>query len=336
MSREAYSGFWPACSSSNVLEEAMKALGLILVVALSACGGGAGNAGAPPADPPQTWNISAGGSEMSEAIQALDFYPHTIAIHAGDTITWSNSTSIPHTVSIPTAGATPPPGPPNPAQVGGNVFDNSAYISSGFITKGKAYSVRFTRPGTYAYFCIVHPPEMTGTITVLPAGKALPMSAQQYAAAAGSDLAADLQGGLASVQLFPYTAGGTHVAAGIAPGLPAGKPAESTVMRYLDGASAVSADTTVAVGTTITWTNDSNNVPHTVTFPPAGQQPPPGPPDQVPPSGGSTYDGSALANSGVMPPGKSYSLTFTKAGTYTYYCLFHDGPTGMIGTVTVK
>jgi plastocyanin len=304
------------------------------VLALAACGGG--TSAGPPADPPQAWNVATGGSQSAEAIQALDFYPNSITIHSGDTVTWTNSTSIPHTVSIPQVGQTPPPGSPNPAQVGGNVFDDSAYVSSGFITKGKSYSVLFTKPGTYAYYCIVHPPEMTGTIVVLPAGEPLPMSAAQYAAAANADLATDLQAGVNSIQLFPYAAGGPHLAAGIAPGLPGSKPAQATVLRYLDSTDATSNNITIPAGTTITWTNESNNVPHTVTFPAAGQPPPAGPPDQVPPSGGSAYDGTTLTNSGVMPPGKSYSLTFTAAGTFRYYCLFHDGPAGMIGTVTVQ
>ncbi len=312
----------------------MKSLGLVFVLALTACGGG--GTVERSQDPPQVWNVGTGASESSEAVQALDFYPNSITIHSGDTVTWSNSTTIPHTVSIPQAGQTPPTGPPNPAQVGGNVFDNSAYISSGFITNGKTYSVKFTRPGTYAYYCTVHPPEMVGTVIVLPPGESLPMSASQYAAAANVDRTADLQAGLQSMQLFAYTPGGTHLAAGIAPGLPGTQPSQSTVLRFLDDTNGTSNNITVATGTTVTWTNESNNVPHTVTFPVAGQAPPIGSPGQIPPSGGSTYDGSTLTNSGVMPPGTSYSLTFTKAGTYTYYCLFHDGPTGMIGTVTVQ
>lgn len=46
-----------------------------------------------------------------------------------------------------------------------------------------------------------------------------------------------------------------------------------------------------------------------VTFPIVGQQPPVESPDQVPPLGGSTYDGTVLTNSGVMRPGQSYTLT---------------------------
>jgi plastocyanin len=289
----------------------------------------------PPPVRPQTWSITTGGSDQLEAIQALDYYPNSITIHAGDTVTWTNPTSIPHMIAIPQAGQSPPPGPPNSAPVGGNVFDNSAYISSGFLMHGKTYTVKFTAPGSYAYYCLVHPPEMTGLILVLPKTSPLPESASQYASQAMADLSADLQAGVAALQLFPYVPGGTHLAAGIAPGLPGGKPSQSTVVRFLDDTT-TNGNMTIAVGTTLTWTNESNDVPHTVTFPIVGQPPPSGPPEKVPPSGGSTYDGTVLTNSGVMPPAANYSLTFTKAGTYNYYCLFHDGPTGMMGTVTVQ
>lgn len=317
--------------STHLNSIAVRLAGLAISVALVA---GCSATGSSPLQPrPQTWMVNAGGSEQSEAIQALDFYPNTITIHAGDTITWSNPTSIPHMIAIPQAGQSPPPGPPNPAPVGGRLFDNSAYISSGFLLKSKTYSVKFTVPGTYAYYCMVHPPEMTSTVVVLPASMPLPMSAAQYAAQSATALAADLQAGVASLQLFPYAPGGTHLAAGIAPGLPGPTHSQSTVLRFLDDTT-TNGNITIPVGTTLTWTNESNNVPHTVTFPILGQQPS-GPPDQ-PPAGGSTYDGTVFTNSGVMIPTTTYSLTFTKAGTYTYYCLFHDGPTGMIGTVTVQ
>jgi plastocyanin len=308
-------------------------LASLLTFAATGCSGG--GAIGTPQNGPQTWNVTTGGSSQLEAIQGLDFYPNAITIHVGDTVTWTNQTSIPHTVSIPQAGQMPPAGPPNPAPVGGHVFDNTAYISSGFLANGKTYAVKFTTPGTYAYYCVVHPPEMAGTVVVLPVGSPLPMSAAQYAAAAIADLAVDLQAGIASIQTFPFQPGGTHLAAGISPGVPGTKPSQPTVVRFLDDKT-INSSITVAVGTTLTWTNQSNNVPHTVTFPAAGQPPPSGPPEKVPPSGGPNYDGSTLANSGVMTPGQNYSLTFTKAGTYTYYCLFHDGPTGMIGTVTVQ
>jgi plastocyanin len=55
------------------------------------------------------------------------------------------------------------------------------------------------------------------------------------------------------------------------------------------------------------------------------------------PSGGKTYDGTGFRNSGSpseFPKPFTYSLTFTKPGTYQYLCLIH-GP-AMSGTVIVK
>jgi plastocyanin len=103
--------------------------------------------------------------------------------------------------------------------------------------------------------------------------------------------------------------------------------------------------TTINVGDTITWRLDSTEF-HTVTFL-AGQPEPefvtPGPdgaflnPTAVLPAGGKTFDGSTFTNSGLMMlggPGGSepptYSLTFTKAGSYDYVCVIHPGMTGKV------
>lgn len=53
------------------------------------------------------------------------------------------------------------------------------------------------------------------------------------------------------------------------------------------------------------------------------------------PTKAKTYNGSAVANSGLpgSGPGKPFVLKFTKPGTYHYVCLVHPG---MAGTVTVK
>ena len=65
------------------------------------------------------------------------------------------------------------------------------------------------------------------------------------------------------------------------------------------------SSTTVTVGTTVTWTNSDNMI-HTVT------------------SNSGTFD------SGDMGNGKTFSFTFSTAGTYSYYCKYHGGMTGVI------
>jgi plastocyanin len=60
----------------------------------------------------------------------------------------------------------------------------------------------------------------------------------------------------------------------------------------------------VKTGTKVTWTN-MDSVTHTVTA------------DQG-------------AFNSPVPPGNSFSFTFTKAGTYTYHCMIHPSMTATI------
>jgi nitrite reductase (NO-forming) len=70
----------------------------------------------------------------------------------------------------------------------------------------------------------------------------------------------------------------------------------------------------IAVGSTITWTND-DTLPHTVT------------------SGNPEKGADGIFDSGIMNAGKSFSHTFDKAGISKYYCAVHPW---MIGTVMVQ
>jgi plastocyanin len=71
--------------------------------------------------------------------------------------------------------------------------------------------------------------------------------------------------------------------------------------------------TTVAVGTTITWTN-RDNAPHTATS-----------------GAGAAPDG--LFDTDIITKGKSKKVKLTKAGTFTYYCALHPF---MHATVVVR
>src|SRR5690348_7716606 len=83
---------------------------------LTACGGGSNNTvPPPPLTGPLTWSVQAGGSDQNEALQALQFYPGTITIDVGDSITWRFPAGEPHTVTF--LGPRPAPPPPNDPSV---------------------------------------------------------------------------------------------------------------------------------------------------------------------------------------------------------------------------
>jgi plastocyanin len=96
---------------------------------------------------------------------------------------------------------------------------------------------------------------------------------------------------------------------------------------------------TIDVGDRVTWTVGSG-LQHTVAFgdPPAGSRPIPPPM----PFGGSSYDGTGFVSSGIIQPAgappadgpQSFTLTFTRAGTFQYLCRFHQP--AMSGTVVVQ
>lgn len=66
----------------------------------------------------------------------------------------------------------------------------------------------------------------------------------------------------------------------------------------------------VHAGDTVTWVND-DDAQHTITF-----------------------EDVALKSSENLAPGREFSITFDKAGEYTYYCKYHKD-FGMKGTITV-
>ena len=75
-------------------------------------------------------------------VKNFSFSPATLHIRAGTTVTWKNTDEEPHTV----------------------VSDSGTFRSSA-LDEGDNFQVTFDRPGTYRFFCSVHP-HMTGTIIV--------------------------------------------------------------------------------------------------------------------------------------------------------------------------
>jgi plastocyanin len=75
-------------------------------------------------------------------IDNFSFGPAAITVAAGTLVTWTNRDDIPHTV----------------------VSDDKVFKSKVLDTDEK-FSYTFSKPGTYPYFCSVHP-KMTGKVIV--------------------------------------------------------------------------------------------------------------------------------------------------------------------------
>lgn len=83
----------------------------------------------------------------SVAVVDFDFLPPTVTIAAGDTVAWTlTRANDPHTVT-----------PFEPSD---------AFPASELLFAGDTYRVTFKAPGTYRYFCAVHPESMEGTVVV--------------------------------------------------------------------------------------------------------------------------------------------------------------------------
>lgn len=81
----------------------------------------------------------------SVTIVDFQFEPKTATVAPGDTVTWTNRDSAPHTAT------------------------DRGEFDTGRLDKGESGSVTFDDPGTYGYICTFHP-EMRGTVVVSSSG----------------------------------------------------------------------------------------------------------------------------------------------------------------------
>ena len=77
-------------------------------------------------------------------IKDFAFNPQTITVKSGQTITWINRDEEPHTV----------------------VSVEKQFKKSSALDTDQSFTITAGAPGTYTYFCSVHP-KMTGTIVVV-------------------------------------------------------------------------------------------------------------------------------------------------------------------------
>jgi plastocyanin len=236
----------------------------------------------------------------------------------------------------------------------GKAYDGTQELGSGFPTgeAPKPFVVKFPKAGSYTYYCALHP-GMKGTVKVVAKAKAVP-SAKADAARVKAQLAK----GVATLKkIDKQKAPADTVVAG---------PDKKSAVLYRFTPSAL----TTKVNTPITLTMSSGtSEDHTFTFakdvkaagkaadktfigplPGTGTAGPPtlafdpkwalsteAPSQPVVIDG--TNHGDGLVNSGVLdgdsktPFPQKFTVSFSKPGTYTYFCAIH---TFMTGKVTVK
>jgi plastocyanin len=75
-------------------------------------------------------------------VDNFTFAPETITVPVSSTITWVNKDDIPHVIT-----------------------SNDGVFKSKALDTDQAYSYTFTKPGTYPYYCSIHP-KMVGKVVV--------------------------------------------------------------------------------------------------------------------------------------------------------------------------
>ncbi|MEU7061533.1 plastocyanin/azurin family copper-binding protein [Streptomyces sp. NPDC046197] len=97
-----------------------------------------------PTGSPSTGAATAPVAGNAVAIKNFAFAPTTLKVKVGTKVTWTNQDTDAHTVTSSGQG-----GP----------------LRSAALATHATYSYTFTKPGTYAYLCTVHP-FMTATVEV--------------------------------------------------------------------------------------------------------------------------------------------------------------------------
>jgi plastocyanin len=118
------------------MKRAISATSVLLVaLALTGCGGGLAADSSTAASP------AAVATTTVDLPKSYRFEPPAITVDVGATVTWTNHDEFTHNVT----------------------FESDAAL---VMKPGESVTRAFPTPGTYAYFCSLHPKDMQGSITV--------------------------------------------------------------------------------------------------------------------------------------------------------------------------
>jgi plastocyanin len=247
-------------------------------------------------------------------------------------------------------------------------FDGTQGLyNSGFIPPDGDHANTFVvpiaavaEPGTYRYFCDYHWTSMSGEIEVVPDSEPVPSQAA-VSRTALKEVAADAK--VALQKIGAARKAKTVDSSNGTLSLPlAGREADEQYQVLVN--EFLPKKVEARVGKPVTWTFDGTS--HTVSFnvpkyfpvfdverggdvrwnpqahKPVGWDVPARPPghddDEQPPPPRKVdvgeWDGrGGFRSSGSLDPGESFTVTFTRAGTYPFACVLHPQ---MVGTVDVK
>ena|SRR4249919_3538464 len=117
---------------------------VLTAFALASCGGG-GDSTSSEAESAPAETEAGGKLERSPKVEIVNFAysPDPVRVQAGGKVIWQNMDSAPHTATA----------------------DDGSF-DTGTLEKGKLKSETFKEPGTYTYYCEIHP-TMHGTVEVV-------------------------------------------------------------------------------------------------------------------------------------------------------------------------
>lgn len=300
---------------------------------------------------PGTIKVDAGDGEVGYAVNA--FLPGTVTVEVGSTVSWQFPWYEPHIIALASRADFGDIEPTAPPSASGATFDGSAVTPANAVysdiifgdpANPPTWDVKFTKAGSYDYFCPIHP-FMDAKVVVVAAGAtgidtqatADARAKTEYTTAITALKALASSMSAKPVAVTPKAGGGNMYTLAIGGSTQAG----NDVMQFIPSSQ------TIKVGDSIEWVSASPS-PHTVTF--GDITPPPGPdfdPFALPMSKPTeSYAGTGFFNSGILagtPPGapadpnqpSTFELSFSKAGTYDYYCILHADQ-GMVGKVIVE
>jgi plastocyanin len=300
------------------------------------------------------------------------FYPKRVTIHKGDRVSFKiigfhNVLLAPKGTTPPELFAADPSAPVSgvkdaagadfwfngqpsvginmqvAAPSGGNVFDGTELVGSGLPLAGppKPFKVKFPKKGTYTVLCSLHP-GMKGTVVVKGSKARIPTKKR--------DRKRIKKQAKAAAKLAKKLVAGQGVPSGLTIKAGNDKKGVATLAFF-------PASKTVKVGQKVTFTmSNKSTETHNVAFAPqayAGELAQsfigatgldartvyPSEPFGTQLVVGGTSHGNGFVNTGMLddvkssPLPKSNTVTFSKPGTYQYYCIVHGAE--MKGSITV-